>query len=132
MQDQVPASTEMVDPNAAGAMLDPGQASLDVSSALPPGMDRLDLLMGNTDSLALSKMGFAHLIQNIDVIGLYWGGYNSFAPQVLTRSLADLMALYAQGALHPHVSHTLPLERTAEAMDLLRSRASTGKVVVTM
>jgi len=70
MQDQVPASTEMVDPNAAGAMLDPGQASLDVSSALPPGMDRLDLLMGNTDSLALSKMGFAHLIDNADIVGI--------------------------------------------------------------
>ncbi len=70
MQDQVPASTEMVDPNAAAATLDPGQASLDVSSALPPGMDRLDLLMGNTDSLALSKMGFAHLIDNADIVGM--------------------------------------------------------------
>jgi biopolymer transport protein ExbB len=78
MQDQVPASPEMpvdpataataVDPNAVA--LDPGQASLDVSSALPPGMDRLDLLMGNTDSLALSKMGFAHLLDNADLVGL--------------------------------------------------------------
>jgi len=57
-----------VDPNAVA--LDPGQASLDVSSALPPGMDRLDLLMGNTDSLALSKMGFAHLLDNADLVGL--------------------------------------------------------------
>lgn len=72
------------------------------------------------------------LVKNIDVIGLYWGGYAAFAPQVITRSLADLMAMYARGELHPHVSHALPLDRTAEAMDLLRSRASTGKVVVTM
>jgi hypothetical protein len=58
MQDQVPASPEIpVDPSALMPM-DPSQGSLDVSSALPPGMDRLDLLMGNTDSLALSKMGF--------------------------------------------------------------------------
>ncbi|MCB1599078.1 MAG: MotA/TolQ/ExbB proton channel family protein [Xanthomonadales bacterium] len=33
-------------------------------------MDRLDLLMGNTDSLALSKMGFAHLIDNADIVGI--------------------------------------------------------------
>ncbi|MCB1605455.1 MAG: MotA/TolQ/ExbB proton channel family protein [Xanthomonadales bacterium] len=33
-------------------------------------MVALDDLIGDTDSLALSKMGFAHLIQNIDVIGL--------------------------------------------------------------
>lgn len=69
MQDQVPASPELIDP-AAGMTMDPGQASLDVSSALPPGMDRLDLLMGNTDSLALSKMGFAHLIDNADLVGM--------------------------------------------------------------
>ena len=69
MQDQVPASPELIDPTA-GMTMDPGQASLDVSSALPPGMDRLDLLMGNTDSLALSKMGFAHLIDNADLVGM--------------------------------------------------------------
>jgi NADPH2:quinone reductase len=34
--------------------------------------------------------------------------------------------------LRPHVSHALPLDRVEEALDLLRSRKSTGKVVVTM
>ncbi|GAB4270944.1 MAG: NADPH:quinone oxidoreductase family protein [Pararhodobacter sp.] len=72
------------------------------------------------------------LVKNIDVIGLYWGGYATFRPKVLTDSLRDLMGMYAQGLLHPHVSHTLPLERAAEGMDLLRSRTSTGKVVITM
>lgn len=72
------------------------------------------------------------LVKNIDVIGFYWGGYTAFQPQVITRSLGDLLALYAQGQLKPHVSHTLPLERTAEGMDLLRNRQSTGKVVITM
>lgn len=72
------------------------------------------------------------LVKNISVIGLYWGGYAAFAPQVITRSLADLMAMYARGELHPHVSHALPLEQVAEGLELLRSRASTGKVVITM
>jgi len=72
------------------------------------------------------------LVKNISVIGLYWGGYAAFAPQVITRSLADLMAMYARGELHPHVSHALPLEQVTEGLELLRSRASTGKVVITM
>lgn len=72
------------------------------------------------------------LVKNIDVIGLYWGGYSTFAPQVLQQSLGELMQMYGRGELKPHVSHVLPLERTAEAMELMRSRASTGKVVVTM
>ncbi|MBN8292350.1 NADPH:quinone oxidoreductase family protein [Rhodobacter sp. NTK016B] len=72
------------------------------------------------------------LVKNIDVIGLYWGGYSGFAPEALTDSLAELMKMYDEGGLHPHVSHALPLEKTAEAMELMRSRASTGKVVITM
>lgn len=72
------------------------------------------------------------LVKNIDVIGLYWGGYASFAPQVITSSLGELLALHAEGALKPHVSHVLPLERALEGFELMRERRSTGKVVVTM
>lgn len=72
------------------------------------------------------------LVKNIDVIGLYWGAYLNFRPEVLTRSLATLMGWYAEGSLRPHVSHVLPLERAAEGLELLRSRKSTGKIVVTI
>lgn len=70
------------------------------------------------------------LVKNIDVIGFYWGGYLSFNPSALTDSLAELMDWYAQGRLKPHVSHVLPLEKAEEGIELLRSRASTGKVVI--
>lgn len=72
------------------------------------------------------------LVKNIDVIGLYWGGYAGFAPGVMARSLGTLLGWAAAGTLKPHVSHTLPLERVAEGFELLRSRTSTGKVVITM
>ncbi|WP_116132193.1 NADPH:quinone oxidoreductase family protein [Tropicimonas sp. IMCC34043] len=72
------------------------------------------------------------LVKNLAVIGLYWGGYLKFAPEVLTDSLARLFAWYVEGRLTPHVSHEIPLGRAAEALDLLRRRKSTGKIVVTM
>jgi len=70
------------------------------------------------------------LVKNIDVIGFYWGGYAAFAPRALTDSLTELMDWYAAGRLRPHVSHVLPLDRAAEALELIRSRRATGKVVV--
>lgn len=70
------------------------------------------------------------LVKNITVIGFYWGGYLAFNPKALTDSLAELMQWHADGKLHPHISHILPLDRAAEALDLMRSRKSTGKVVV--
>lgn len=70
------------------------------------------------------------LVKNITVIGFYWGGYLTFNPPALTDSLTDLMQMYQFGALKPHISHVLPLDRAQEALDLLQARKSTGKVVV--
>ncbi len=72
------------------------------------------------------------LVKNLTVIGFYWGGYAKFKPSVLTDSFAQLFKWFDQGRLKPHVSHELPLERANEALELLRSRKSTGKVVVTI
>ncbi len=71
------------------------------------------------------------LVKNITVIGFYWGGYLKFQPKALTESLAELMQMYDDGRLKPHVSHTLPLDQAQDALDLLSSRKATGKVVVT-
>ncbi|WP_291735479.1 NADPH:quinone oxidoreductase family protein [Leisingera sp. F5] len=72
------------------------------------------------------------MVKNLSVMGLYWGGYLAFRPEVLTGSLAQLMAWHGAGRLKPHISHVLPLDRAAEGMELLRSRKSTGKVVITI
>jgi len=71
------------------------------------------------------------LVKNITVIGHYWGGYMAFAPEILTASLATLFNWYKDGDLHPHISAVLPLARAGEALDLLKQRKSTGKVVIT-
>ena len=71
------------------------------------------------------------LVKNISVLGMYWGGYVKTNPKVITDSLAQLFAWYAQGKLTPHISHSLPLERAAEGLELLRARKSTGKIVIT-
>lgn len=71
------------------------------------------------------------LVKNIDVIGFWWGGYLKFAPEILTGSLQELLTWFEEGRIRPHISHSLPLSRADEALDLIRSRTSTGKVVVT-
>lgn len=71
------------------------------------------------------------LVKNLEIHGLYWGGYLKLDPGLLTGSMAQLFAWYAEGGLRPHVSATFPLERTDEALEMLRARRSTGKIVVT-
>lgn len=71
------------------------------------------------------------LVKNISVLGYYWGGYVKFAPEVLMDSFRTLFGWYGEGRLRPHVSHVLPLAEANAALELLRERKSTGKVVVT-
>lgn len=71
------------------------------------------------------------LVKNISVIGFYWGGYLTFKPQVVTSSLQTLLGWLAEGRIAPHISHVLPLDRAAEGLELLRTRQSTGKVIIT-
>ncbi|MEZ5912711.1 MAG: NADPH:quinone oxidoreductase family protein [Paracoccaceae bacterium] len=70
------------------------------------------------------------LVKNLAVLGLYWGGYLTFRPEVLTQSLSTLLGWYSEGGLRPHISHRFSLENAGEALATLRERKSTGKVVV--
>jgi NADPH2:quinone reductase len=69
-------------------------------------------------------------VKNINIIGFYWGGYQKFKPSVISNSLIKLFELYVDGKIQPHISDTVELEDTESGLDLLRSRASTGKVTV--
>lgn len=70
------------------------------------------------------------LVKNLSVMGLYWGGYLTFRPEVLTRSLAQIFDWHSAGRIHPHISHALPFEDLHDGLELLRTRQSTGKVVI--
>jgi len=70
------------------------------------------------------------LVKNITVIGFYWGGYLKFAPEILIGSMNQLMTWHSEGRLQPHISHALPFEQSAEGLEMLRKRQSTGKIVI--
>jgi NADPH:quinone reductase len=70
------------------------------------------------------------LVKNLSVIGLYWGGYLNFAPEVLATSLRTLFNWYETGGLRPHISHQLAFEQYPQGLDLLKNRKATGKVVI--
>jgi NADPH2:quinone reductase len=71
------------------------------------------------------------LVKNIDVIGFFWGSYRRYKPQLMADSYQQLFRWFEAGKLKPHISHRLPLARAGEALSLLQTRKSTGKVVVT-
>jgi NADPH2:quinone reductase len=71
------------------------------------------------------------LVKNVSAVGFYWGSYRTRAPELVASGYAQLFRWYAAGKLKPHVSHRLDLAEAGAALGLLKSRKSTGKVVLT-
>ena len=70
------------------------------------------------------------LVKNLDVVGLYWGAYRKFKPEVITGSIAQLFQWWAEGKIKPHVTNVFPLLEANKAIEALAKRKATGKVVV--
>ncbi len=107
-----------------------GAAGEAAFAALKPGGRFLVIGFASGAQPAL-KLNHA-LVKNLEIHGLYWGGYLKLDAGLLTGSMARLFAMFAEGGLRPHISAELPLARVEEALAMLRDRRSTGKVVVTM
>lgn len=89
------------------------------------------LIVGFASGRVSSPPGNILLVKNISVIGYYWGAYRKLAPAAWRASLEQCLNWYAAGRLRPLVSQTLPLAQANDALALLKSRAATGKVVLT-
>ncbi len=70
------------------------------------------------------------LVKNITVHGFYWGGFLQFKPNVVTESLKQLFEWYEADRIKPYISHKFTLDQAEDALNLLKNRKSTGKVVV--
>ena len=70
------------------------------------------------------------LVKHRSAMGSSLRYFQARRPDLLTRSMAELVEYYARGALHPIITHRLPLEQGVEALRLLTERRAMGKVVV--
>ena len=72
------------------------------------------------------------LLKSCQIVGVFWGAFTARAPQENQENIKDLLGLYAEGKIRPHVSERFPLEQAGEAIRHLGARKAQGKVVVTI
>jgi NADPH2:quinone reductase len=70
------------------------------------------------------------LLNNTEVVGAGWGAFVMSKPEVSARIAAELDRLIAAGFVRPIVGARFPLERAADALNLIDERGATGKVVL--
>jgi NADPH2:quinone reductase len=81
---------------------------------------------GNVPQLKANHL----LVKNITIHGFYWGGFLQFKPSVVTESLKQLFEWYKSDQIKPYISHKFSLDQAEAALNILKQRKSTGKVVV--
>lgn len=72
------------------------------------------------------------LLKGCQIVGVFWGASVFREPETHRENLSELLKLYSSGKIRPRVSARYPLDRAAEALELLSKRSVLGKVVVTM
>src|SRR5579884_1521286 len=70
------------------------------------------------------------LLGNTEVIGAGWGAYVMSKPELCAQIGDEIARLIGAGFVRPIIGARFPLERAAEALQLIDSRGATGKIVL--
>jgi NADPH2:quinone reductase len=70
------------------------------------------------------------LLNNTEVVGAGWGAYVMGKPQVNLDIGAAIDRMIGGGVVRPVVGQRFPLDRAAEALEVIDGRRATGKVVL--
>jgi NADPH:quinone reductase len=70
------------------------------------------------------------LLKGCAIVGVFWGAFTRNEPELNRRNNEDLMRLYAEGKVKPHIHGTYPLERAGEALNEVSYKRVSGKVVL--
>ncbi len=71
-------------------------------------------------------------MKSCDIRGVFWGAWVAQFPKDHAQNSAEMMQMYADGKIRPHISNRYPLAKAADALNELIERRATGKVVITI
>ncbi len=70
------------------------------------------------------------LVKNIDIVGCYWGPYQTLRAHDTQQAFATLANWYEEGRLAPQIADRIQLEDVGAALQRLLARQYAGKVIV--
>lgn len=70
------------------------------------------------------------LLKNISVVGVFFGSYSQYRPDVMAECVQKCFALYKEGKLKSVICGSYGLDETSLALKLLGTRKTYGKVII--
>ncbi len=72
------------------------------------------------------------LLKGCSIVGVFWGGFAMKTPKKNLVNTMELMQLYAEGKLKPHIHAIYPLAEAPKALEEMMNRHVKGKIVIGM
>ena len=72
------------------------------------------------------------LLKSCNIVGVFWGAAVARDPKANEQNIKEIVELYEQGKIKPHISNTYPLDKGPDAITELMERRAQGKVLVTV
>uniref|UniRef100_A0A8D9BDV4 Quinone oxidoreductase-like protein 2 homolog n=1 Tax=Cacopsylla melanoneura TaxID=428564 RepID=A0A8D9BDV4_9HEMI len=90
------------------------------------------LIVAGFSSKVIPEVYMGELLQlpSISLIGVSLGNYRKHAPRIYRNVVKNVIKLYEEQNLVPHICDRFPLERVNEALTLLDSGSTSGKIVI--
>jgi NADPH:quinone reductase len=70
------------------------------------------------------------LLKGCSIVGVFWGAFTRNEPEKNRRNNEELLTLYTQGKVKPHIHATYPLSRAGEALNEVLYKRVSGKIVL--
>lgn len=70
------------------------------------------------------------LLKGCAIVGVFWGAFTRNEPEKNRRNNEELLALYMQGKVKPHIHAMYPLSRAGEALNEVLYKRVSGKIVL--
>jgi NADPH:quinone reductase len=118
-------------PNGADVIYDPVGGDYSEAALRAIAWEGRLLVVGFPAGIARLPLNLT-LLKSCQIVGVFWGGFVRRDPNANAANVAELMQLYAKGAIKPLVSERYPLARAGDAIARLAARQAMGKIVVTM
>ncbi|MCM2562532.1 NADPH:quinone oxidoreductase family protein [Lutimaribacter sp. EGI FJ00015] len=127
LKDQIKALT---DGKGADVVYDPvGGAAFDACSRAMARGGRLLVIGFASGEIPKLPVNLA-LVKEYAVVGVFWGNFTRFEPQVYAGNMAELLGWYQKGHVKPMIEGRYPLKDAAEVLSRVLGRGAVGKLVL--
>ena len=70
------------------------------------------------------------LLKGCQIVGVFWGRFTMETPEKNMANAMELIQMYAQGKLNPHIDKVYSLEEAPTALEDMMNRKVKGKVII--